>query len=121
VLNLGYRYNRNVLKQAEVSGQWPLGGGWYGVGRLAYSLDPGSLTDGLAGLEYDGGCWVVRLVARRFATAVGVQNNAILLQLELNGLASIGSNPLSLLRGNISGYTPLNRSTDPIRPLGIYN
>lgn len=122
LLNLGYRYVPNSIKTVEASGQWALGGGFYGVGRASYSLlNPKSLIEGLAGFEYDGGCWVVRLVAQRFATAVGVQNNTIFLQLELNGLASLGSNPLSLLKSNISGYRPLNQSTDPIRPLGLYN
>ncbi len=122
LLNLGYRYVPNSIKTVDASGQWPLGGGLYGVGRASYSLlNPKSLIEGLAGFEYDGGCWVVRLVAHRFSTAVGVQSNTILLQLELNGLASVGANPLSLLKSNISGYRPLNQSTDPIRPLGLYN
>lgn len=121
VINLGYRYNRNVLNQFEAAGQWPLGGRWFGVGRASYAIKPSSLVEGLAGLEYDGGCWVVRLVAHRFATAVGVQSNAIFLQLELNGLANIGSNPLSLLKGNIGGYSQLNRSADPIRLPSLYN
>ena len=121
VMNLGYRYNRDVLHQVDASAQWPLGGGWYGLGRYNFSLKDGKLIESLAGFEYDGGCWIVRVVGQRFATAVGAANNSIFLQLELNGFSRIGSNPLEALKRNISGYSPLNKATDPNRPLNYYD
>ena len=60
--------------------------------------------EGLAGVEYDGGCWALRVVAHSFATTATNSVNSFFMQLELNGVSKIGSNPLELLRRNIAGY-----------------
>ena len=52
VLNASYRYNREALKQIDISGQWPVAAGWYGVGRYNYSILDKRLLEGLAGFEY---------------------------------------------------------------------
>lgn len=106
VLNLGYRYTEDYLEQINVSGQWPLGGGWYGMGRWNYSMYEHQPIEGLAGIEYDAGCWQARTVLQRVSTATANANYAIFFQLELGGLASIGSNPLSLLKRGVPGYAP---------------
>jgi len=115
-LNLSYRYLRDQLHQVDVSGQWPLGGGWYGVGRYNYSLRDHRIVEGLAGFEYNGGCWVARAVLQRFASSVGGASNAIFVQLELNGFSRFGSNPLEALKRNIPGYTRLNQPIPSNRP-----
>ncbi|MDR0379497.1 MAG: LPS assembly protein LptD [Candidatus Accumulibacter sp.] len=118
VLNLAYRYNRETsspVNQVDVSGQWPLIGRWYGVGRLNYSFkDDGSVlsagnqggrvVESIAGLEYDGGCWVLRGVVRRQALTSEDTSTSFFVQLELSGLGRIGSSPLNLLKRNIQGY-----------------
>lgn len=104
VLNLSYRYTRDSLEQVNISGQWPLGKGWYGLGRWNYSLREGQPIEGLAGLEYDAGCWQARTVLQRVSTATANANYALFFQLELGGITSIGSNPLSLLKRGIPGY-----------------
>jgi LPS-assembly protein len=84
------------------------------VGRWNYSLIDRSTLEALAGFEYDAGCWSFRAVAHRFATALTTASTSFFLQLELNGVSRIGSNPLDVLRRNISGYTPLDpRSARP--------
>ena len=108
LLNLGYRYTQDFLEQFNVSGQWPLGKGWYGVGRYNYSLRDKRPIESLAGLEYDAGCWQARTVLQRVETATADANYALFFQLELGGLASIGSNPLNLLRRDIPGYIRSN-------------
>jgi hypothetical protein len=50
-------------------------------------------------------------VAQQFQTATAQQTTAFFNQLELNGVARIGSNPIELLRRNIPGYTLLNQAT----------
>lgn len=105
VLNLGYRYTEDRLEQINISGQWPLGKGWYGLGRWNYSLRENQPIEGLAGLEYDAGCWQARTVMQRVSTATADANYALYFQLELGGLASIGQNPLKLLNRAIPGYT----------------
>lgn len=112
VLNAGYRYTRDQLGQIDVSGQWPLANGWYGVGRYNYSTREKRLVESVAGLEYDGGCWVGRVVVQRLATQVGRVNNALFFQLELNGFARLGSNPLELLKRTVPGYGIINRPDD---------
>ena len=105
VLNLGYRYTEDRLEQINISGQWPLGQGWYGMGRWNYSLQEKAPIEGLAGLEYDAGCWQARTVLQRVSTATADANYAFFVQLELGGIASIGANPLTLLQRGIPGYT----------------
>ncbi len=103
-LNLSYSYRRDSLDQFDISGQWPLGQGWYGVGRVNYSLRENQLIETLAGIEYDAGCWQTRTVVQRVSTATADANYAFFFQLELGGLASIGANPLSVIKRNIPGY-----------------
>ncbi len=104
LMNVGYRYTQQFLEQFNISGQWPISRGWYGIGRLNYSIRDKTLIESLAGLEYDAGCWQIRTVFQRVQTATANANYGFFLQLELGGLASIGSNPLNLLRRDIPGY-----------------
>jgi LPS-assembly protein len=123
VLNASYRFSRDSslgsvevpgIRQIDVSGQWPLGQGWYGVGRYNYSLRESKLIETVGGLEYNGGCWVARFVVQRFATTTGTANTAFFAQLELNEFSRIGSNPLEMLKRNIPGYGRINQPTaDP--------
>jgi len=106
VANLTYRFNRNDLRQVDASAQWPLAPQWQGVARWNYSLADRRLLEGIAGVEYNKGCWALRLVAHRFATATQQTTNAFFVQLELAGASHLGSNPLSLLRSSIPGFTP---------------
>ena len=115
-LNMSYRYLRDQVNQVDVSSQWPLGRGWYGLGRFNYSMMDGRIVEGLAGFEYNGDCWIGRLVLQRFAVAPGNVTQTVFLQLELNGFSRIGSNPLEALRRNIPGYTRLNQAVPLSRP-----
>lgn len=110
ILNLSYRYLRDQIGQIDVSAQWPLGGGFYGVGRYNYSMRDRRAIETLGGLEYNGDCWVLRGVVQRFATATGQTTNTFFLQLELTGFSRIGSNPLEALKRNIPGYMRLNQA-----------
>ena len=118
-LNLSYRYAPNLrvdddivgLKDIDLSGQWPLARNWYGVGRVTHSLKDDRITEAVAGIEYDGGCWVFRTAVHRFAIDEDDVTNAIFVQLELNDLAGIGSNPLSLIKRSVPGYGKINDSS----------
>lgn len=110
-LNMGYRYTREQLKQVDFSSQWPLTGRWNGLGRLNYSLPDSKMLEGLAGVEYNAGCWAFRTVAHTYSTAATQRNNALLFQLELNGIGQIGSNPFDVLKNNIYGYSKSNEIT----------
>ncbi|WP_288023230.1 LPS assembly protein LptD [Thauera sp.] len=119
VLNLSYRYAPSLriadsivgLEDVDVSGQWPLGRGWYGVGRVTHSLKDNRVTEAIGGLEYNGGCWAFRIAMHRFAIDESDVTKAVFLQLELNDLASIGSNPVSLIKRSVPGYGKINDSS----------
>ncbi|MDD2699910.1 MAG: LPS-assembly protein LptD [Sideroxydans sp.] len=108
LLNLGYRYTRDSLRQMDLSGQWPLFGRWHGVGRFNYSLRDDRVLEALGGLEYNAACWSVRLVVQSFATATVERTTGIFAQLELSDLVRIGSDPLEALRISVPGYIKLN-------------
>lgn len=113
VLNFSYRFQRDVLRQIDLSGQWPVAQGWYAVGRYNYSFLDRRLLEGLAGAEYNAGCWIFRFVVQRLQAAADVTNTAIIFQLEFTGVGQVGTaDATQLLRRDVPGYSVLNR-TDP--------
>jgi LPS-assembly protein len=106
--NIGYRYQRDTLRQVDVSSQWPIFQRWHGVGRMNYSFADSRILDSSAGLEYNQDCWTLRLVVQHFATATKQTNTSFFVQLELNDFVKVGSDPLGLLKESIPGYTKLN-------------
>jgi LPS-assembly protein len=107
-LNLSYRTIDQSSEQVDLSGQWPLSQRWYGMFRYNYSFRDNKLVEGLAGLEYNGGCWAIRGVIQRLATKEAQSTSALFFQLELNGLGRLGSNPLDVLKQSVPGYRPSN-------------
>lgn len=120
VINASYRFARDglgktLLEQIDLSAQWPLSGGWHGVGRYNYSINESRIVEMIGGIEYNAGCWVGRIVAQRLATIADHPTTSIFFQIELNDLARLGSNPLQLLRRSIPGYGVINQPTaDPV-------
>ena len=104
VINFGYRFTRDVLHQVDASSQWRWSERWQTVARLNYSLQDQKILEGLAGLEYNACCWSLRFVLQHLTTATQRTTTAAFLQLELNGLMQIGSNPLQVLQRSIPGY-----------------
>ena len=52
---------------------------------------------------------MARGVIHRTALTQDKASTAFFIQLELNDFAKVGSNPLSLLKRNIQGYSPINQ------------
>ena len=110
VIGLYYRYNYaphnpdDHIKQIDLAAQWPLTNQLYGLVRFNYSLYEREPIEALAGIEYVEDCWALRLVAQRYITGNDRYDTSFYIQLELTGLGSIGTNPLSELRRNIPGY-----------------
>lgn len=119
VLNLTYRLDRTnatgILKQMDISGQWPVSQRWYAVSRINYSIPDKTVAEGLLGMEYKADCWVFRLVAQRIPTSSSKASTSFFIQLELNGFSKIGSNPLDALSASIPGYQIINKPDDLTR------
>jgi len=123
VIGVTYRYNAdpsNLIKQVDISGQWPIAAGWYAVGRYNYSFLDGRIVEGLAGLEYNAGCWVFRGVLQRLQAATQTTSTGIFFQLEFTGMGQIGASDVTdLLRRNIVGYARTNPTDPSLLPPGL--
>jgi LPS-assembly protein len=133
VINVGYRYQRdfleqtqimstpatglpptvvgttqtNGLEQTEVSAAWPINRQWNLFVRDVYSIKDHTPLEEFAGFEYGACCWRARLGARSFVSnRDGSKETGVYLQLELTGLASVGSESDSFLTESIRGYVP---------------
>ena len=134
VVSAAYRLQRGSSEQVDIAWQWPINdlwgdrgqdlgagkgqgeGRWYSVGRMNFSLRDGKLVDSVLGFEYDGGCWLGRVVLDRMTTGRTSASNRILFQLEFVGFSRLGSSPLETLRRSIPRYQFLREtSTSPSR------
>jgi LPS-assembly protein len=128
VVNVGYRFRRGIgtdadptnpnaagpfsvtrrsLEQIDGSVAWPIGERWSAYARMVYSLEDEQPLDQFAGIEYRSCCWRLRLVGRRYVRSrEGDMDTSILLQLELNGLSSVGTGADTFLERSIQGYSP---------------
>ena len=116
-LNATWRYTRQLvdplggieqIKQVDISGQWPVSERWNLIGRWNYSLTDRKTLEAVAGIEYNADCWVLRIVGQRLTTTTQQATTSVFVQLELNGLARVGTSPLELLRRSVPGYLPTN-------------
>jgi len=133
LINAGVRFIASQVGQVDASWRWPLSKGWSLLGRTNYSfqrsiLDPVSLRltpsapgfiEALLGAERREDCWTLRAVMQRFVTGPDLFNTAVFVQLELNGLGSIGNSPFDILRRNIPGYVR-TRERPPDAPFFAY-
>lgn len=105
VFNLGYRYRRGVLEQADISFLYPINPSWSVVGRYYYSMFDNKALETVAGFQWDSCCVAVRLVGRRYVhNRAGDLSNALMLEIELKGLGSAGQDARRALRRAILGY-----------------
>ncbi|HLY51808.1 MAG TPA: LPS assembly protein LptD [Steroidobacteraceae bacterium] len=145
VINLGYRYERfqqvpefvqgvqlpctpgaapgtptgcdpRGFDQVDGSGAWPIGHAWSLFAREVFDLRNHEELERFGGFEYRACCWRLRLGARRYvSTFTGARDTGIWLQLELAGLAGVGSASDTSLTEEIRGYTPAEANLQRIR------
>ena len=131
VISASFRRQRGLSEQLDMGWQWPIndlwgdkgedlgagrgqgGGRWYSVGRLNYSMLDKKLVDSVIGFEYDGCCWIGRVVLQRSQNSITTANTKIMFQLEFVGFSRIGNNPLASLRANIPKYQLLRDQVTP--------
>ena len=130
-VSAAFRRQRNISQQIDVGWQWPIndlwgdkgqdlgagrgqgGGRYYSVGRLNYSTLEKKLVDAVVGVEYDGCCWIGRVVLQRSQNSTATSNTRILFQLEMVGFSRIGASPLETLKSNVPRYQNLRDKISP--------
>lgn len=103
--------SRGFLHQVDIGAQWPITQKWHIVARDNYSLVDKTHLERLAGIEYNAGCWALRVVGQRYVVDTLSTKTAWFVQLALKGIGGLGSRPLQKLRLAIPGYTSV---ADPI-------
>jgi LPS-assembly protein len=87
-----YRYRRNRVDQFDIRVFWPITSSWRALSRINYSFADSDMLEFQAGVEYESCCWAVRTVVRRYLrNRDGDYRDAIYLEFNLKGLASIGT------------------------------
>lgn len=106
----------NGIQQYIASGQWPIFQRWYAVGQVDYSIPTHNVVQGLVGVEYKADCWVLRFGGQHTQTATNVTSTSTFIQLELNGLGSLGNNAVEAIRLNVPGYQAVNQAPKTVNP-----
>ncbi|MGY0558123.1 LPS assembly protein LptD [Lysobacter sp. A421] len=105
VVNLGYRYRRDLTEQVDFSFLYPVNQNWSLVGRYYYSLEDDKLLESIAGVQWESCCMAVRLIARRYVRERnGDLDDSLRLEFELKGLGSAGQKTEDILSRAILGY-----------------
>ena len=130
-VSAAFRRQRGISEQIDVGWQWPIndlwgdkgkdlgagrgqgGGRYYTVGRLNYSTLDKKLVDAVVGIEYDGCCWIGRVVLQRSQNSTAASNTRLLFQLEMVGFSRIGSSPLETLKTSVPRYEYLRDKISP--------
>lgn len=113
-------YNNDYIKQVDFAVQWPLTERLFGILRYNYSLLQKKPIEMIAGVEYLHDCWTLRFATQRYTTASNSEESNFFLQLELNGLGSMGTSPLAELKRNIKGYQTTTQVPDRIGQYDYY-
>lgn len=87
-----YRFRRDRVDQFDVRASWPLSPKWRVMGRVNYSFEEDDLLETQAGFQYESCCWAIRTVYRRYLkNREGEDRDGVYLELNLKGLASVGT------------------------------
>nr|WP_185910659.1 LPS-assembly protein LptD [Xanthomonas translucens] len=122
IINVSYRFRRDLLEQTDVSVLYPINPTWSLVGRHYYSLQDSKPLEIIAGVQWDSCCLAVRALARRYVrNREGDLDTAFQVEFVLKGLSSLGQDTDRVLRRAILGYNrddlylvpPSNTTTDP--------
>lgn len=133
ILNLIYRYRLNqntnsgcptttttqsysylstfsgCLDLTDVNFRLPLVAGWQVIGRWEYSLLNNTTLESFVGLERETCCYKFAIIGRRYLNSINsngtaVTNDAIFVQMDLKGFATVNSDVDKFLQRSISGY-----------------
>jgi len=92
-----YRYRLDRVDQFDFRILWPFGERWRMLSRLTYSFADEDVLELQGGFEYESCCWAFRTVFRRYLkNRDGDYRDGIYVELNLKGLASVGSGSSNL-------------------------
>jgi len=92
-----YRFRRDRVDQFDLRAFWPVNESWRLMSQVNYSFEDSEMLELQGGLEYESCCWALRTVMRRYLkNRDGDYRNGIYLELNLKGLASIGTRSRNL-------------------------
>lgn len=110
LLNAAYRYRADELEQADVSFAVPIGERWSLLGRWYYSLMDHETLEAMGGVEWRSCCVALRVVAREYIRDLtGEKKSGVYLELELNGIGSLGRDTVRVLDDAILDYSTYAR------------
>jgi LPS-assembly protein len=118
ILNFSYRFRQGLLEQYDISAVYPLTDRWRLIGDWTYSVMDKKTVEAVAGVQYEGCCVKVSLVARHYVTGYdGVvtqslvpgqttpgSDTAVMFELEFKGMGAFSGQTDSILRRDILGY-----------------
>jgi len=105
IVNLDYRYRRDLIEQASMTAEVPVGAAWKLVGGYTYSMRDKRAIDAFAGIEWDSCCTAIRILSRHYVYDYqGNSNNAIMFEIQFKGVGSYGQHTGSFLQNAILGY-----------------
>jgi LPS-assembly protein len=105
IVNLDYRYRRDLIEQASMTAEVPVGAAWKLVGGYTYSLRDKRAIDAFAGIEWDSCCTAIRILSRHYVYDYkGNSNNAIMFEIQFKGVGSYGQHAGTFLQNAILGY-----------------
>jgi LPS-assembly protein len=106
LLNAAYRYRADELEQTDVSFALPINDSWSVLGRWYYSLLDQETLEAMGGVEWRSCCVALRVVAREYIRDfTGEKKSGIYLELELNGIGSLGRDTVQVLDDTILDYS----------------
>jgi LPS-assembly protein len=96
-------------------------GRWYTVARMNMDTLKNQMVESVIGFEYDGGCWLGRVVKERFQIAENLARQKLLFQLEFVGFSRVGTNALGSIRNNVPRYQHLRLPATTPNRFGNYD
>jgi len=107
LVNMAYRFRRDMLEQVDLSAVFPVGTNWSLLGRWNYSIRDDRTLEAFGGLQYDNCCWSFRIIGRHYIRDRNSETrNSIFFELNLKGLAAFGRPARPFLERGILGYRP---------------
>jgi LPS-assembly protein len=94
-----YRFRRDRVDQFDFRFFWPINENWKVISRVNYSFADDEMLEIQGGFEYESCCWALRTVVRRYLRdRDGNHRNGFHVELNLKGLASLGTGGGKLFR-----------------------